>query len=144
MVSIFAVQDFVGGYFFSWLNNSKCFTYLGCNAGFFGYDALVHFFSGMTEAVFIFWLAEKSQKFNFLHKSFWKNAIIIISIVALLGIGWEIIEFSYDQIRTHVLHQNLLDPNRLVQPNNIDTMGDLISTLIGALVILVIMTYNVV
>lgn len=136
---------FVNGDLFGWMNNSFCFKYLGCNAGFFGYDALVHFLGGIMEAAFIFWLAKKSPKFNFFsqpradpplaEKNFWKNFIIVIALVALLGVGWELGEFAFDRARMDVLRQDLLYPtNRLRQASNSDTMGDFLFGLFGAAV----------
>ena len=134
---------FVNGNLIGWMENSICFKYLGCNAGFFGYDALVHFLAGMMEAVFILWLAKKFPKFNFLQRSFWKNAIILIALVTLLGVGWEFLEFGYDQARINLLHHDLLHPtNSLRQAGNTDTMGDLFFGLLGAAIIIAALGFS--
>lgn len=114
------------------MRNSQCFKYLGCNAGFFGFDALVHFLAGILFITFVLWLFHKYPKLNLLHGDFWKNAIILLAIVALLGVTWEIMEFSADHIRMNILHENLTHPNHLAQPSNSDTMGDLTFGLLGA------------
>lgn len=140
LVSVFTLAEVIGGHSFGWMDNSRCFKYLGCNAGFFGYDALIHFLGGMIEAVFILWLAKKFPKFNFLQKNFWKNAVILIALIALLSVGWEFVEFGYDHVRMDILHQDLLYPtNRLRQPSNSDTMGDLFFGLFGAAVMIAVL-----
>ncbi|MBI4085951.1 MAG: hypothetical protein HY433_01760 [Candidatus Liptonbacteria bacterium] len=139
---------FVNGNLVGWMENSLCFKYLGCNVGFFGYDALVHFLAGIMEAVFILWLAKKFPKFDFFsqpntdspltEKNFLKNAVTLIALVALLSIGWEFLEFGYDQARINVFHHDLLYPtNSLRQAGNADTMGDLFFSLLGAAIMTV-------
>lgn len=115
--------------------NGKCFQYLGCNIGSFGYDAVVHFFSGIFEAILLIWLCHRFPKTNILHEdSAWKNILVLIAFVALLAVGWELLEFAADHFRIYILHQNLTHPNILAQPNNTDTMGDFIFGLFGAFV----------
>ncbi len=134
---------FVNGNLFGLMDNSLCFKYLGCNAGFFGYDAFVHFLGGIMETVFILWLARKSPKFNFLQKNFLKNAVLLVALVALLSVGWEIGEFGFDHVRMDILHQDLLHPtNRLRQASNSDTMGDLFFTLFGATVMATVLKFS--
>ncbi len=131
--AIFLVLVIIGDYGPHLMANNLCYKYLGCNAGFFGYDVLVHFFSGMTEVVFILWLARGSAYYDIFHNNgFWKNFLILMGICALIGVSWEIVEFSYDHFRMDVLHMNLIHPNLLAQPSNADTMGDLTMGLIGA------------
>ena len=121
---------------FIWFgDNSFCFRYFGCNAGFFGYDAFFHLFGGVLFASFFVWLARKYQSFNLFQNNAWKNFIILLAIVALLGIGWEFIEFGHD----HVLNRfknlyaiKILHLEKLVQPTNSDTVGDLFFDLAGA------------
>lgn len=139
LVSIWILVWFVGGNVFGLLNNSLCFNYLGCNAGFFGYDILVHFLAGMMEIVFILWLTKKSAKFNFLGENLWKNILLLIALMALLSISWEMYEFICDHLRMNVLHQNLLNQNRLWQASNSDTMGDLFFGLFGAAVMIAVL-----
>lgn len=135
---------FVNGNLFGWMDNSLCFKYLGCNAGFFGYDALVHFFGGMMETIFILWLAKKSPKFNFfLSQRLRKNFIILFALIALLSVGWEFMEFGYDRARMDVFHEDLLHPtNRLRQASNSDTMGDLFFGLFGAAVMIAVLKFS--
>ena len=140
-VSVFILFEVVGGIVFGLMQNYHCFKYLGCNAGFFGYDAFIHFLAGMMELVFILWLAKKSPKFNFFHEDIRKNIIILISLVALVAVSWEIWEFSGDRLRIVLSHQDLLHPNRLFQPSNSDTMGDLCFTLFGAATMITILGF---
>ncbi len=143
LVSLWILVWFMGGYIFGLSSNSLCFRYLGCNAGFFGYDAFfVHFFGGMMELVFILWFTEKYPKFNLFRKNLWKNIVILIALMALLNIGWEMWEFVCDHIRMNVLHQNLLHPNRLWQASNSDTMGDMFFGLFGATVMIAILGFS--
>jgi hypothetical protein len=138
--SIFALFEFVDGHLFGLMNNALCFKYLGCNAGFFGYDAIAHFASGIIEIIFILWLAKKTSRFNFLHNNFWKSVLILMAIVALIGVGWEILEFVGDHVRMYVFHEDLLRPaNRLFQPSNSDTVGDLTFGLLGATITILIL-----
>jgi hypothetical protein len=123
------------------IDNSLCFKYLGCNVGFFGYDALVHFTAGIFEAPLIIWLFEKYYHISLFHNAgshtFWKNLIILIALLVLIAYSWEIIELSYDQFRIIFLHQILFIPdhlNKLLQPSNIDTMGDIFCSTMGGII----------
>jgi hypothetical protein len=107
----------VGNRFFGFMSDATCFHYLGCNAGFFGYDALTHFVCGIVIAL---GLKDKT-----------KNLLELLAYAALIGVCWEILEFGYDHFRMVVLHMNLTNPNTLSQPSNVDTMGDLIFGLLG-------------
>lgn len=117
--------------------NELCFRYLGCNAGFFGFDALLHFTAGVAESALIIWLAlfPKTRMFE-LRSSLWKNALILIALVALLSIGWEILEYNHDHIlRSYAWFRAMafVHPMFQAQPSLSDTMGDLTVTLIGGL-----------
>ena len=135
---IWASAEFGVGTILGLMNNTRCFKYLGCNAGFFGFDALVHFLGGILYVTLILWLIDKYPKLNILHNNFWKNAIILLAIVVLMGVFWEIIEFSTGHFRTFVLHQNLTIKN-MPQPSNSDTMGDLIFGLFGGVAAVVLL-----
>ena len=114
------------------IDNYKCYALLGCNMGFFGYDAVLHLWSGIMDVVLIIWITRKFPAVNIFHKQFWKNFLIIISFVAFISVAWEIGELGHDQYRMKVLHQNLTVPNHLDQPSNDDTMGDMTFAIIGA------------
>jgi hypothetical protein len=130
ILALFLVPVFlflsIGGDLIHWMSNQACYTYFGCNLGFFGYDALVHFTSGMTEITLIIWLTRKSP-------AGWRHPLVLIALAALIGVSWEFIEYCFDHYRMLVLHENLLYPiNTMTQPTNSDTMGDLTFGIIGA------------
>lgn len=105
--------------------DNKCYPFLGCNNGFFGYDAVVHAVYGIWGAILIIWLMEKFPSISLLHNNFWKNFLIVVSVVLLIGFSWEFYEFCHDQFFMKILHENITTPNRRLQPSNDDTMGDL-------------------
>jgi len=117
--------------------NSDCYPYLGCSAGFFGYDAIEHFLFGFTTVWIIVWLCGKFPKYSILNEQYWKTALTLVAIFALIGVCWEIIEYSRDSFFINVMHQTLINvrlhTNHLLQPSNSDTMGDLVFGLIGAI-----------
>ncbi len=114
------------------IDNYKCYALLGCNMGFFGYDAALHFWSGIMDVVLIIWLTRKFPSFNLFHRRFWKNFLIIISLVAFISVAWEFGELCHDQYRMKVLHINLTTPDHLDQPTNDDTVGDMTFAIVGA------------
>ncbi len=119
------------------IDNYKCYALLGCNMGFFGYDAVLHFWSGIMDVVLIIWLTRNFPALNIFRKQQWKNFLITISLVAFISVAWEIGELGHDQYRMKVLHQdllneNLITPNHLDQPTNNDTMGDMTFAIIGS------------
>ncbi len=133
-VVLFFAMAILGNHGPSLMANDKCFRVFGCNIGFFGYDAAVHFVSGITEVVLIIWLMKRFPSLNLFQEKHWKNFLTIVAIVALIGCLWEVGEFCHDQFRMDVLHENLTTPNNLDQPNNADTMGDLTFTILGAVI----------
>lgn len=113
----------------AYLVGTTCVTFLGCNAGPLGYDALLHVISSILYVLGLLWLIKKYPKLTILTDNLWKNVFIIISFVALMSVAWEIIEYTHDSIR---LAQNPSFPTlELDQPTNADTMGDLIISLIA-------------
>lgn len=135
----FAGVQFGMGDILGLLSNSMCFPYLGCNVGFFGFDALIHFVGGAFLTTLILWLGERYKKFDLLQDNFWKTVLILLALIAFFGVVWEIWEFAIDHFRMLVLHENLLYPvNRLNQPTNGDTIGDLTFNFLGALVAIAI------
>jgi cation transport ATPase len=135
LVIIFAIIfsfGVAGGHIWHWMSNEVCYRYIGCNVGFFGYDAIVHLFGGVLIVLTLLWLMRRYPSLNVLRNdNFSENFLILLAIVALVGIGWEIMEFSFDHWRTVILNENLLNPNTMAQPSNSDTMGDLVFGLFG-------------
>ena len=125
-VVIFFIGVILGKFGPVLIANDKCYPIIGCNVGFFGYDAVLHFFSGIIDATAIICFMKAFPKFSLFHKTFWKNLLIIASLTALISLCWEVGEFSHDQFRMNVLHENLTSPkNHLDQPSDADTMGDM-------------------
>ncbi len=140
-IILFILLEYIGGNIvhldgLKLMANGLCFRTLGCNNGFFGYDALVHFSGGFLEAASIFFLANTyptispfvraEEKYACI-----KNFIIFLGMLAVLGYGWELIEFIFDQVRMGIFHMQLLVPNELAQPTNADTMGDIFFGICG-------------
>ncbi|MFA6253824.1 MAG: hypothetical protein WC640_01005 [Candidatus Paceibacterota bacterium] len=115
------------------MSNDLCYRYLGCNSDFFGYDGLVHFLSGVIIALAVVLTERRYLERTININKQWLRALMIMGIAALIGIVWEILEFSYDHFKMDFLHFNLIHPNILAQPNNTDTVGDLTLGLLGAL-----------
>ncbi len=131
-VGVFIVLWILGKWGPHYIANDKCYAFFGCNAGFFGYDAVLHFVSGIMEASLIILLSIKVSALNFFHEKFWKNCIVIVSLVATIAVFWEIGELSHDQYKMKILHENLRVPtNRLNQPSNNDSMGDMTFSILG-------------
>ena len=125
----------LGGELVGWMKDSFCLQYLGCVYGFFGYDAVAHFVSGMAEAIILFWLMKKFVRFNVLGESRWKNVVVLVALVALIGVLWEFGEFTADYIRMNGMHINLRALDMLAQPSNSDTMGDLFFDMLGGFIV---------
>ena len=98
-VTIVLGLSLLGNYGPSLMTNDKCFSWLGCNIGFFGYDALIHFISGTMDVALIIWLMTKFPSFSLFHNRFWKNLLTVVALVALIAVLWEILEFSHDYFR---------------------------------------------
>ena len=119
-------------------SNPLCYKYLGCTAGFVGYDAIEHFLFGISAVVVLIWLFKKYSKYSMLHSERWKNIFTLVALVIFLSVLWEFVECAHDVFRANILHEVLVDwnlhINLLNQPTNIDTMGDLFFALVGSIV----------
>jgi hypothetical protein len=122
-------------------SNQSCYKYLGCSVGFFGYDALEHFLSGIALTWILVWIFQKFPKYSLLSDKLWKNVLILIALVALFSVLWELSELVHDVFRSSILHQPLinfrLNINLMDQPTNLDTMGDLFFELFGSVIALI-------
>jgi len=120
--------------------NQSCYPYIGCASGFFGFDGIEHFISGFMEVCILFWVFKEYPKYSLLSDKPWKNILIFIALVAFIGVIWEFVECTQDIVRMNFFHEMLIDRklhiNLLLQPNNIDTMGDLFLSICGAVVAL--------
>ena len=139
--SIFIIVCIFGeGWGGSFGANGACSPYMGCTAGFFGYDAIEHFLFGISAIWILIWVFQKFPQYSVLGEKRWKNILILIALVVLISVFWEFLECAHDYFRLEVLHQPLLNLklhiNYLDQPTNLDTMGDLTFGLVGAVVAL--------
>ncbi len=123
----------VGSEPLGFMKNSTCLPYMGCDAGFFGYDALTHFVCGIVVAVGLAWLAGRHPRAKIFGPSRLKNFLTILAVAALVGMLWEVFEFGFDHFRSIVLHMNLYHPNQAAQPSNSDTVGDMLFGLLGSI-----------
>jgi uncharacterized membrane protein YjdF len=131
---LFAAAEFFADSSFWLIENARCFEYLGCNAGFLGYDATVHFFGGVFEAILIVWIGEKYLHLKILHDRFWKNALLMVMAVAFFAAVWEIYEFVLDNFAAYFFNHVPSLFNELAQPGNGDTVGDMMFGILGAVV----------
>jgi len=143
LIIIFLIISFLGTHGPILMANNKCYQFLGCNSGFFGYDALVHFVSGIMDATLIVWLMKKFPPINLFHNNFWKNLLVVITMVVFIAFCWELCELSHDQFRMKVLHENLISENRLDQPSNDDTMGDITFSILGAAITVFVLRFTI-
>jgi hypothetical protein len=117
------------------MDNDTCYRLLGCNIGFFGYDAFVHFFSGVMDVIAFLWVISLMPKLYILNDAFWKNVFILVLVAAFVGSLWEVGEFIIDYIKVNFLHINIFAPvNRMYQPTNSDTIGDMSFNMLGAFI----------
>ncbi len=133
-VALFIIGWAFGQYGPILIANDKCFQILRCNAGFFGYDGLQHLLSGFGIATIVIWLALRFPAHNVLHAKFWRSFIVIIALVIFVSFIWEMGEMLSDQFSIRILHENIVVPNNMEQPSNIDTMGDMTFSLVGGVI----------
>ena len=136
IINILGEREFGG----SLAMNPSCYKYLGCTSGFLGYDAIEHFMFGVAGTTVLVYLLRKFPDHSILSNKRWKNFLMIVSIIVLISVLWEFVEFGHDTIRVDIFHQPLvnwkLNINYLDQPTNADTMGDMFFGLIGSILTL--------
>lgn len=124
--------------------NAGCYRFLGCDSGFFGYDALEHFLFGFAITWCVVWLCQKFPRYSILSEEFWKTALILVCAVTFIEVLWEIGECFRDAYLLDIVHEQLLNfrlhINYLAQPSNFDTMGDITFNLLGSLLALPFMS----
>ena len=134
---VWLVLTILGEFVTGWATNSFCYTYLGCNDGFFGYDAMEHLLFGFALLLAILWLGEVFPALSLVHGKRTKTILTLIAYVALAAVVWEMYECAWDQYRITILHETLfsfkLHIDALSQSSNLDTMGDISFSLFGAL-----------
>ena len=137
--------DWVGLFFaclIPFIHNLGTFGFYNQVFWFFGYDKALHFIGSFIGVVIvakvisevIFW---KNKKGDF--KKDLSNVIIAISTIMLIAVIVELIEF-FGYTYFHASWQGMFSPNSLPNPSRIldynynDTMRDLFSDLLGAIV----------
>jgi|ERR1035437_6366461 uncharacterized membrane protein YjdF len=129
------------GYVYGWGLNGVCSPYLGCVDGFFGYDALEHFVSGIGILFILVWLCRRYPKYSVLHEERWKTIVVLLTSAAFVALMWEFAECAHDAFRLDILREPLLNVrlhlNFLDQPTNIDTMGDFFFGMLGTIAALI-------
>lgn len=125
------------GEFFGGAPNSACYPYLGCDSGFFGYDAIEHLLFGLAMVWILVWLFQKFPQYSLLDTKFFKSGIILVICVTFIAVIWEMGELVRDAYLLDVMQQQLINfrlhINYLAQPSNFDTMGDLSFNLLGSI-----------
>jgi glycerol uptake facilitator-like aquaporin len=124
--------------------NLRCFSLLGCNSGFFGYDAMFeHFLCAFVGTLLLVRFMKVHPNKSFLHNLLWKNAVMLIALVMLLSVAWEFFEFSHDQIVAQISPNSTLTflSGRRLQPNNTDTMGDLTFDFLGSIAAIIVLRF---
>ncbi|MBX4209197.1 hypothetical protein KW799_00655 [Candidatus Parcubacteria bacterium] len=132
-ISLFILMS-LGSKPFGWMRNAACLPHLGCNTGFFGYDALTHFVGGVALAIGLAWIIRRYPRLHIFHREFLKNVFVILAVAALIGVLWELLEYGFDYVRIVFFHMNLASPNQMAQAGNSDTMGDLFFGLLGSFI----------
>lgn len=125
---------------FNGVTGTGCDTIFGCYDGFFGYDGLGHFLFGFAAVWVVLWLCKRYSSYSIVSSELWKSALTVVAVVMLLAVVWEMLEFFRDAFLLDIVLQSLEDIririSLLSQPSNLDTMGDLILSLIGSLLAL--------
>jgi hypothetical protein len=128
----------LGEFVTGWATNNICYQYLGCNDGFFGYDAVEHLLFGFALVFVFLWLGGVIPRVSLVAGNRMKTIVTLVAYVALVAVLWEMYECGWDQYRVVVLHETLfsfkLHIDALAQSSNLDTMGDISFSLLGALI----------
>ncbi|PIT92379.1 MAG: hypothetical protein COU08_02645 [Candidatus Harrisonbacteria bacterium CG10_big_fil_rev_8_21_14_0_10_42_17] len=93
------------------------------------YDIVLHYIGGFFSAIFFFYIFGNTrckQYANFLENK-WVTLVLTVSFVALIGVLWEVFEFSFDHL---IAARYGIDMSQL---GLVDTMGDLVVDLLGGL-----------
>jgi hypothetical protein len=134
---VWLVISILGEFVTGWATNNMCYAYLGCNDGFFGYDAVEHFVFGFALVFAFLWLGRMLPTVSFVAGNRTKTVLTLLAHVALVAVVWEMVECGWDQYRITILHETLfsfrLHVDQLAQSSNLDTMGDILCTILGAL-----------
>lgn len=99
------------------------------------YDLLLHFLGGIWVAIAANKFLRGSTSLTFTRLNL-ARPLFILAFVALVGVSWEIYEFTIDEL--------FFEERALwrAQNGNTDTMTDLMMDLLGGAVVVVYMTYR--
>ena len=97
----------LGEFITGWATNNICYTYLGCNDGFFGYDAMEHLLFGFALLTFMLWLGRRFPSFSLIAHTRIKTIVTLLAYVAFAAVIWEMFECGWDQYRVVILHETL-------------------------------------
>lgn len=110
---------YIAGFIFRW------------NYSLWWYDLFLHFLGGV-------WVATAAHKFiiSRIKPSGLIGPVLLVALVALIGVSWEIYEFTIDEL--------FFEERALwrAQEGNTDTMTDLIMDLVGGAVVAFYLTYR--
>jgi len=88
-------------------------------------DIPIHIWGGITITIVFFWLFDRPLFHSGFRPSRGVVALFAISFVALVGVGWEFIEFLYDAFLAYPYHL------QAAQLGLADTLADLLNDLMG-------------
>lgn len=95
------------------------------------WDSVVHFFSGIMIALWMGYILRSVMRKHDFVLPRWLFALVITSFSALVAVLWEIAEFAADQAL-----------GSLAQIDNYDTMIDMITGTLSALIVAVILAWR--
>jgi len=98
-------------------------------------DIPFHITGGMIGGLFFYWVFQYFKGYFEVHKNFPFTLLFFISLSALGGVFWEFGEFTYDYISISLLNFD----KSPVQFGIGDTLGDILSGLIGTVIVAVYM-----
>ena len=136
--ALYLAVDYIGE-FRGLAANNTCIAFFGCTNGFFGFDAFEHFLSGFAFAITIALIFRYFPKISLFSSELpkWKQAVILVTMVATIAVLWELGESIHDVFRLAVLHEPLYSVkfhiDLLDQPSNLDTVGDMTFNILGSI-----------
>ncbi|MBU2101507.1 hypothetical protein KKH05_02210 [Patescibacteria group bacterium] len=100
-------------------------------------DIPIHFTAGVLSAAVFYWFFQRFPSHFDASRNFWVTLIMVLGFAALVGVLWEFTEFTYDfLIAKYGLGLKTL------QFGLMDTLGDLLSDLAGALALAIFVKFR--
>ncbi len=118
--------------------NDYCPNYFNCTVGFFGFDALQHFFGGVIALFVIGFYSEMYPDYSLFHHNKTKNFLILLSVSIFMAYCYEVGEMVHDAFRFGILHIpiSVSGKHQLDQASNLDTMGDIFFHAISSMIVI--------